>query len=359
MWQINVFYRQDLNSLMVSKCLYFSQEFMIRDVQDEHFARLSPPELIKLAFFCALLEQTPHNPDKELVSRRYKLIKNFFEESTRVVPIESLWSAMAYSEDGKCAALCKRLVDALAHSKIPPSLSMWRNSLLYILQQGNEIGSEDILNVIDLAESFSVLLMQFGNILNAKTAGILFKVLLICMGDALIEDDEIVNELIRNPIRLAPTVLSEIWSDMKGLCDASRFPSAAISSVNLHYLFSKYSDFAPLLTLEEGRREVARGQTCVLFSLQEKTFQLSIVTSIVVAFMQERTRVPLVHDRPSLWKISKLYIGMAPMGINSLVPMLKPSDGDHFLSFTCSSDEESNESDDEESEDILRPVTHI
>jgi len=48
------------------------------------------------------------------------------------------------------------------------------------------------------------------------------------------------------------------------------FPSAAISSVNLHHLFSKCSEFASLETLEEGQREVTQGQTCALFSLQEK-----------------------------------------------------------------------------------------
>ena len=143
-----------------------SQEFVIQDVQEEQFARFSPTELIKLAFFCALLEQTPHNPDK-LVSRRFKLVKNFFKESSQVVPIESLWSAMAYSEDGKCAALCKDLTDKLVDSKIPPSVSSLRNQLLFLLQQENEfdLGREDILDLIDLAELCSVSLLQIGNIL--------------------------------------------------------------------------------------------------------------------------------------------------------------------------------------------------
>ena len=57
---------------------------------------------------------------------------------------------------------------------------------------------------------------------------------------------------------------------MEGLCDTARFPSAAISSVNLHHLFSKCSEFASFETLEEGQREVTQGQTCALFSLQEK-----------------------------------------------------------------------------------------
>jgi len=246
---------------------------------------------------------------------------------------------MAYSEDEECAALCKGLVNKLADSKIPPSLSMWRNSLLYLLQQGNEIGHEDILDCIDLLEFCSVSLVQFGNILNAKTAGILFKVLLICMGNALIEDDKLVNELIRSPSRTASRFLSEFWSGMEVYYNTpTNFPSAAISSVNLKYLFSKCSEVDPLETLEEGRREVAQSQTRALFSLQEKAFHLNMVISIVVAFMQERTRVPLIHDRPSLWKISKLLVKMAPMTIHSMVPIINSSD-------------ELLDSNDEESED--------
>ena len=101
-------------------------------MQEEQFARFSPPELVKLAFFCALLEQAPHSADKELVSGRFKLVKIFLEGITQVVPIESLYSAMAYSEDEESAALCKQLVAALADSKIPPSLSMWRNHLSFL-----------------------------------------------------------------------------------------------------------------------------------------------------------------------------------------------------------------------------------
>ena len=291
-------------------------------MQEEQFARFSPPELVKIAFFCALLEQAPHSADKELVSRRFKLVKTFLEEVTQVVPIESVYSAMAYSEDEECAALCKQLLAALADSKIPPSLSMWRNSLLYTMQQDqNDL---DIPGLLDIYEWLSVTAVEFGNVLNVKTAGILFKVLLICIGGLVLDDNEQVNELIRNPSKLAVNYISGRFQNMEGLCDISAgFPLAAISSVNLHYLFSKCSEFSPLETLEESRREITQSQTHALFSLQKKTFQLNTVTLIIVAFMQERLRVPLVDDRPSLWKLSKFYVRAMPVSICCSVQMMK------------------------------------
>ena len=144
-------------------------------MQEEQFARFSPPELIKLAFFCALLEQTPHNSDEKLVSRRYKLVESFSEEIIQVVPIESLYSALAHSEDEEIADVCEELVDALMDSKIPVSLSMLRNAFVYEFLEDRGFEGYEGLEVgrdfYDLYELVLVTLVQFGNVLNVKTAG--------------------------------------------------------------------------------------------------------------------------------------------------------------------------------------------
>jgi len=276
-------------------------------VQEEQFARFSPSELIKLAFFCALLEQTPHNSDK-LVSRRYKLVKSFSEEIIQVVPIESLYSALAYSEDEEIADVCEKLVDALVDSKIPVSLSMWRNALLYTFRKDANVGLEECCDGCDLFEFIFVTLVQFGNVLNVKTVGSLSKVLLICTGMYTFDDDdELCSEMIRNPSKIA-AILTNLIQDGIGMkLSSAGFPSAVISSVSLHYLFSKYSEYAPLKVLEEGRRELTQSQTHVLFSCQ-----LNVVTAIIVAFMQEHVRVPLVDNIASLLKLSKLYVQLLP-----------------------------------------------
>jgi len=63
----------------------------------------------------------------------------------------------------------------------------------------------DIPGLLDIYEWLSVATVEFGNVLNVKTAGILFKVLLICTGGLAFDDNEQVNELIRNPSKLFGT----------------------------------------------------------------------------------------------------------------------------------------------------------
>ena len=301
----------------VASAIFFSQEFVIRDVQEEQFARFSPPELIKLAFFCALLEQTPHNPDKELVSRRYKLIMSFLEGITRVAPIESYFSAIAYSEEVECAALCEQLATAFGDSKIPPSLSMWRSSVLYKLRKELQSGNDDpfMIEARDLIELVFVSLVKFGSVLNVRAAEYLFKVLYtvalqVAEGDNQLDSDGLF--IIKSASKNLPVFFS---NDFFGhLCDisAAGFPSAEISSVNLRYLFSKCSEFVPLKILEEGKKKLTQSQKLALSSVQENEAQFNTVTSIIVAFMQEHVRVSLGDNVASLWKLSKLYVQLLP-----------------------------------------------
>jgi len=155
-----------------------------------------------------------------------------------------------------------------------------------------------------------------------KTAGILLsKMLLICTVIYKFDDDvELINEVMRNPSKIANIFVSYIESDfyLKVPSAGFGFPSAEISSVSLHYLFSKYSEYAPLKLLEEGRRELTQSQTNALSSCQ-----LNAVTAIIVAFMQEHVRVPLGDSVVSLWKISKLHVQLLPSFIKYSVHFIR------------------------------------
>ena len=301
---------------------YFSQEFIIRVLQEEQFARFSPSELIKLAFFSVLLEQTPCNPDK-LVSRRFKLVKTFIEEITRVAPIESLYSAMAYSEDEEFVALCRQLMDALADSKIPPSLSMWHNSVLYLTR--HDVPREYRLCALDVFEMMFVSLVQFGTVLNVWTAQYLFKAVFITVVGHEVKrsqaSDDLFCEIIKNPRSLPAKLSNELFEHLFYL--PAGFPSATISSVSLHYLFSKCSEFTPLKVLEEGRRELEQNLTRALFSLQKENGNLTAVASIICAFMQEHVRVPLVDNVASPWKLSKLHVQLLPAYIKYVMELMQ------------------------------------
>ena len=64
-------------------------DFSVRQMQ---LAKHTPSEVIQLAFLCALLEQRDQKSD----SKRFKAIAHFLEQTVKVVPIESVFGAIAY-----------------------------------------------------------------------------------------------------------------------------------------------------------------------------------------------------------------------------------------------------------------------
>lgn len=58
-------------------------------------AKYTPSQVIKLAYICALLEQKHHQSGK---SKRFKAIAFFLNEAVKVVPLESIFRAIAYQK---------------------------------------------------------------------------------------------------------------------------------------------------------------------------------------------------------------------------------------------------------------------
>ena len=72
--------------------------------RQEQLARLSPCDVIELAYLSALLER---RAAIESESQRYEDIKTFFEDAVSVVPIESLFHAMATASPHTVIQCCK------------------------------------------------------------------------------------------------------------------------------------------------------------------------------------------------------------------------------------------------------------
>ena len=69
----------------------------------------TPTEVIKLAYLCALLEQRTQPLDS--TSKRFKAVAHFLEEVVKVVPLESVFDAIAYDEHDialECAKALKQ-----------------------------------------------------------------------------------------------------------------------------------------------------------------------------------------------------------------------------------------------------------
>ena len=60
-------------------------------------AKHTPSEIIQLAYCCALLEQRPAATDGKSTAR-FKKVTHFLEEAVKVVPLESIFQAIAFSE---------------------------------------------------------------------------------------------------------------------------------------------------------------------------------------------------------------------------------------------------------------------
>ena len=83
--------------------------------RQQQLARLTPSQLIELAYLCALLEQHPCG-NSEPLSHKLGVIKSFLERVVHVVPLESVAFAVAYGSR-ETAVMClqafKQLYDQL------------------------------------------------------------------------------------------------------------------------------------------------------------------------------------------------------------------------------------------------------
>ena len=80
--------------------------------RQEQLAKLTPSELIEVAFMSSLLEQHPYSPHKQL-SQRFEALRIFFEQVTKVVPVESLFHAISHCPN---QTLSSQICDALRTS---------------------------------------------------------------------------------------------------------------------------------------------------------------------------------------------------------------------------------------------------
>ena len=82
-------------------------------------AKNTPTEVILLGFLSAMLEQYPEQATGKGPSERLNDVTHFLEEAVKVVPIESIFTAIAYMDDDTSLECAKAIVTA--QPQIPPS----------------------------------------------------------------------------------------------------------------------------------------------------------------------------------------------------------------------------------------------
>mgnify|MGYP002803988525 FL=1 len=93
--------------------------------RQQQLARHSPRGIIELAYLSALLERRPD----ECHSKRFKAIKTFFKGAVSVVPLESLFHAMATGKPDVVLQCCEILCASAALSKLTPPSEFLRSSV--------------------------------------------------------------------------------------------------------------------------------------------------------------------------------------------------------------------------------------
>ena len=66
--------------------------------------------MIQLAFMSAMLERYSNQPSEQGPSQRLKHVTHFLEEAVKVVPLESIFSAVAYMDDSSAVECAKAIV---------------------------------------------------------------------------------------------------------------------------------------------------------------------------------------------------------------------------------------------------------
>ena len=88
--------------------------------RQRQLARLTPSQLIELAYLCALLEQHPCDKSEPL-SHKLEVIKSFLERVVHVVPLESVAFAVGSGSDETVEMCSQALMDLHSQLTIPAS----------------------------------------------------------------------------------------------------------------------------------------------------------------------------------------------------------------------------------------------
>ena len=94
----------------VKRSFLLFQEYNVTTRQ-EQLAQLTPSQLIELAYLCALLEQHPYSKS-EPISHKLEVIRSFLDAVVHVVPLESIFFAIANGSNDTALSCSKALMDS-------------------------------------------------------------------------------------------------------------------------------------------------------------------------------------------------------------------------------------------------------
>ena len=325
--------------------------------REKQLAKLTPTELIELAYVSALLEQHPRNPQHSL-SKRFEAIRKFLEEIVTVVPIESALSAIAIAENDQVSERCCK---ALMVSRVAPPLSL----MLYVntgLALGRLLGRpynpeaispEDVYYCMwyaakkiagelkELEKTPSELGLERVTLGNARYFASTLKSI---FSISAAHPDSEIHGMVKHLQQLLQRALRSV----------DRVIPDAISDVSVGRLFQLHSTESkpPIEVLREGRRKLTALQNQVVSGVRVdseggkavvvpnrdpevsctalyntrmleiveriRNHELKVCNTVLFSFLQENVRIPMTEKNPvDLPKLFKLGIAIGRKMIRS------------------------------------------
>ena len=328
-------------------------------------AKLTPSQVIELAYLSALLEQHPNN-STSVLSRKFEIIAKFLRDVVKVVPFESIAFAIAFSSY-KTALVC---YEALSTCGIEPAVSkVMIDGLLHACHRMS-YGIPPQLSIVHQRSSRMMnRVLIAGQIDHEKQ---LVKLETSALGSPFIPIDQTTFSLDKvHPIcnKKVGQHLSEMNKEAVDLLDKQQL-RVVVSNLNIELLYpvtTSSSEAIPVLKspidiLVKGREELsrlARGATTVDASAPHSQLQqtkecnqrmldkvnairktdLEVCTSLLGGFMEQQDiDIPLSKSRqdntPAVFLTATATVGvwaLFSLDYSHVQPILAQCDGEKLL----------------------------
>ena len=331
-------------------------------------AKLTPSQVIELAYLSALLEQNPNN-STSVLSRKFEIIAKFLRDVVKVVPFESIAFAIAFSSYDT-ALVC---YEALSTCGIkPPVSSIMSNGLMCAAQRMRD-GIPPQLSIVHDRSTRVVAMMSTRStavqIDNEKRLVKLetFASPFIPIKESTISVDKlhtinVCNKQVGQQINIMNREVADLSDKQE--------PQVIVGNLNIGFLYpvtTSSSEAIPVLKspidiLVRGREELsrlARGATTVVASATHSQLQqtkegnqrmldkvnairktdLEVCTSLLGGFMEQQDMdIPLAKSKqdstPAVCLTATATVGvwaLFSLDYSHLQPILAQCDGEQLL----------------------------
>ncbi len=282
--------------------------------RQEQLAKLTPSELIEVAYLGTLLEQEPHSRTDHF-SGRFNTLMDFHEQVVSVVPIESLVNTIAHIDGLEAAVKCCNVLMSCGQN-ISPSIALVQSSVAAWNRINQEIDLSRLATGVYHSHPHAQQL-QFLSALVVKSAATVNKQQhhAIC-GISLDQDIYPVSAAPTSVAQPRPTVgctlkpplkiLREGSEKLHCLADPPNFEAMEKTSTNTEAQTTKLS----LSALYNAK------MLAIVKNIRED--DLKIYTSLLTAFMEDQIQVPLIKTSIDTAKALNFMLTTAAVGVWAL-----------------------------------------